>query len=369
MAYSNGLSASARTPSEQSLPRLDFNELLRAQIEHARWLKSQNFAPPTLKERLLSFIEGPWAPANSDLPERRSLSCSGAGTRPYRTPCKDRSSKVRRRQRAATIRRSEHRWSLSRWTTVYNYDVPIQRLPEALDGLSILHLSDIHLLKGNDLPWQELASIADAVERRHESFDIVLLSGDIITKGPGDLCANSLRALERISSACPRSFMVHGNHDYHGHVPALISTQLGNVGFHDINNFHVRLRFGNTPLNIYGVDDAYFGAPLAPRATPQDEINIILTHNLDSIRGDCCPNIDLILSGHTHWGEFRLFDGSKLMTLWGYCDNVNNHTRHWDVLTDRTLSFVHPGLARYYVPFRTLRHPPGIAIHTLKRSL
>jgi hypothetical protein len=57
------------------------------------------------------------------------------------------------------------------------------------------------------------------------------------------------------------------------------------------------------------------------------------------------------------------------MTLWGYCDNVNNHTRHWDVLTDRTLSFVHPGLARYYVPFRTLRHPPGIAIHTLKRSL
>jgi predicted MPP superfamily phosphohydrolase len=159
--------------------------------------------------------------------------------------------------------------------------------------------------------------------------------------------------------------MVHGNHDYHGHVPAVISKQLEKVGFHDINNHHIRLRIGDAPLNIFGVDDAYFGNPVPPDSVPPLETNIVLTHNLDAIRGNFPKDVDLILSGHTHWGELKLFDGARVMNWWGYSDNINQHTKAWDCLTDRTLSYVHPGLARYYVPYRGLRHPPGIAIHTL----
>ncbi len=353
-------------PLNRAFPRADFNQLLSEQLEKARELKARTLSQPSLGERLLNFIEGPWAPENIDLPERTTFNQSGRAGLPYRTKCGNSASQKRRRELTSTLRKSERRWQLSRWTTVYTYDVPVRGLPTDLHDLTILHLSDIHLLKGKDLPWQELTTIARFVEQDPKRFDLVLISGDIITKGPEDLCGQSLKALERISTACPRAFMVHGNHDYHGHVPAFISQQLESVGFHDINNYHVRLKVRSAPLNIFGVDDAYFGAPKAPRNAPKNETNIILTHNLDSIRGDCCPNIDLILSGHTHWGELRLFNGSKLMSLWGYCDNANNHTRHWDSLTDRTLSFVHPGLARYYVPFKMLRYPPGIAIHTLK---
>ena len=162
--------------------------------------------------------------------------------------------------------------------------------------------------------------------------------------------------------------MVYGNHDYHGHTPALISRYLERVGFTDINNASARLVIDGAPLNIIGVDDAYFGRPKPPNQINPNEPNIVLTHNLDAIRSNFPREVDLILSGHTHWGEIKFFNGSKVMKLWGYNDNVNDHTRHWDVLSDRALSYVGSGLARYYVRNRQLRQPPSIAIHSLYPS-
>lgn len=353
------------TLSEFSLPRIDFNELLQEQLLKAKELKSRILAPPTIGERFLSLIEGPWAPAAHDLPDRRDLSLPIQELAPFRKPFKDGLDLSSRLAVKRQVSESEHRWPLTRWSSVYEYDVPIQRLPRDLHGFTILHLSDIHFLKGCERPCDELAQVARFLETGRRKIDLILLSGDVITRSPEDLNKEALRQLNRMSDVCPQSFMVYGNHDYHGHMPAIISKQLEEVGFHDINNHQVRLKIGEASLNIIGVDDAYFGDPSPPKRIDKDSINIVLTHNLDAIRGNFPADIDLILSGHTHWGEVKIFDGASLMRIWGYCDNINRHTKQWDVLSDRTLSFVHPGLARYYVPFRGLRHPPGLAIHSL----
>ncbi len=351
--------------SELSLPKRDFGDIIALQMAKAKELRDRLLAPPTLGERFLNFVEGPWAPSAHDLPDRRDQSGEGGGSAPFRTAAASRQSLKNRHWIKSEISRSEYRWPLSQWTSVYEYDVPIQRLPQDLHGFTILHLSDIHVLKGNSRPCEELARMADFLESGKRRIDMILLSGDIITKSPEDLNSFALRQLHRMSDVCPQSFMVYGNHDYHGHTPALISRALEMAGFHDINNHRVSLKIGNSHLNLYGIDDAYFGTPTPPTSVRADQVNVVLTHNLDAIRGNFPGDIDLILSGHTHWGEVKLFDGSSLMRIWGYCDNINRHTKAWDMLNDRTLSFVHPGLARYYVPFRGLRHPPGIAIHSL----
>lgn len=350
---------------EISLPRLDFNALLKEQIEKARERRERAVAPPTFGERLLNFIEGPWAPATQDLPDRKTLGGLNELQLPFRTPVLSPVDLQARLSRKRMISQSENRWPITKWSSVYEYDVPIKRLPLELEGFTILHLSDIHFLKGCERPCRELSKVAEYLESGKRRVDMILLSGDVITRSPDDLNHDALRQLHRMSDVCPQAFMVYGNHDYHGHVPAVISKHLERAGFHDINNHHVALRVGGATLNVFGVDDAYFGDPKPPASLRPSETNIVLTHNLDAIRGNFPKDVDLILSGHTHWGEVRLFDGSSLMKMWGYCDNINQHTKHWDILSDRTLSFVHPGLARYYVPFKGLRHPPGVAIHTL----
>ena len=349
---------------ELSFPRDDFTALLSEQVERAKFLRRRRIDPPTLKQRLASFLEGPWAPDVHDLPIRE-VSPQDEVVGSFREEPRDLESAWVRRSVKDEISRSERVLPLTSWTSVYEYDVPLAGLPRPLRGLSILHLSDIHFLKSTDRSLKEMSRVAQFFESGERKIDLILLSGDVITKSPDDLCSDSLRQLQRLSSVCPQAFMVHGNHDYHGHMPASISKQLEDVGFHDINNHHVRLTIGGAPLNIFGIDDAYFGKPTPPDTVSSEETNIVLTHNLDAIRGNFPKGVDLILSGHTHWGELKLFDGSRVMNWWGYSDNINRHTKHWEMLTDRTRSYVHPGLARYYVPFRGLRHPPGVALHTL----
>ena len=347
------------------LPRVDFELASLSELPRAQVLRSRKPSTRTIREKLANALEGPWAPATVDLPAANPYEGLRREFKAFRESASSTSSLSQRLQVEREIENSKDVRTISAWSSVYNYHVPIRNLPPQLHGLTILHLSDIHFLSSHDRPCREMGNLAKYLETSGKRVDIILLSGDVITKSPEDLCPVALRNLARLSALCPQAFMVHGNHDYHGHRPALISRQLEKVGFHDINNHHIRLTISNAPLNIYGVDDAYYGRPTAPMNVSPQETNIVLTHNLDAIRGDFPKDVDLILSGHTHWGEFRFFDGSRLMNLWGYCDNINRHTKGWATMTDRSLSFVHPGLARYYVPYRGLRHPPGAVIHTL----
>lgn len=351
------------------MPRVDFESLVREQLSHAVQKRRANGPSIPIERRVLDFVEGPWAPAAADLPERRRIVGSGSIAEPFRKPIENLRQFLAWRERKQEVAKSERRWSMSEWSSMYEYSVPVRNLAPALEGFTILHLSDVHFLASSQRAQQELGTLARHMERGERRIDTILLSGDIITRSPDDLDREALRQLRRITDVCPQAFMVYGNHDYHGHTPALISRELERVGFHDINNHHVTLTVDGSPLTIFGVDDAYFGRPDAPSAVRPDQTNILVTHNLDAIRGNFPEHFDLILSGHTHWGEVRFVSGSDLMRLWGYTDNINRHTKHWDVLSERTLSYVHPGLARYYVPFRGLRHPPGFVLHTLRPAI
>ncbi len=351
------------------MPRVDFDSLVREQLSLAVRKRVDKVASTPIERRILDFVEGPWAPSARDLPERRKIIGSGAIAEPFRKPVDNLRQYLSWRERKQAVAKSERRWSMSEWSSMYEYSVPVRNLAPALDGFTILHLSDVHFLGSCQRAQQELGNLACYLERGERRIDTILLSGDVITRSPDDLDREALRQLRRLTEVCPQAFMVYGNHDYHGHTPALISRELERVGFHDINNHRVTLTVDGAPLNVFGVDDAYFGRPDAPSAVRQDQTNILVTHNLDAIRGNFPEHFDLILSGHTHWGEVRFVNGSDLMRLWGYTDNINRQTKHWDVLSERTLSYVHPGLARYYVPFRGLRHPPGFVLHTLRPAM
>lgn len=319
-------------------------------------------SPLSLSERVVAFLEGPWAPSKEDLPAQKTPEDSGNSAAPFRKPWHNERERIDAKKGLKAISSSCVRACLTRWTSLYEYSVSLRPEHTHLSGMRILHLSDIHLLENYSKPTEELEAITAYVKSLSTPLDLCVLTGDLITKNPNDISPRALRSLQELNSYCQHSFFVPGNHDYHGHDIEFITSSVERVGFYDINNSVVELRRRNTPFTITGVDDAYFGAPKPPENLPADQFNMVLTHNLDAIRANFPESVDLILSGHTHWGECCLFNGTRLMKLWGYSDNVNNHTQGWDFLSERTLSYVHPGLARYYVPYRGLRHPPGFTI-------
>jgi predicted MPP superfamily phosphohydrolase len=326
----------------------------------------QRRPPQLFRERVLRLIEGPWAPDPIDLPRKRSPEESGNTTEPFRTQPKNAVEARERKSVVADIYRSQRNTRISSWTSLFEYDIPLKAQHRALSGMTILHLSDVHLLEKSVKPTEELTRIANFLEDNRVRADLVVLSGDLITVSPRDLNDSAAEALRRITDRAQCSFFVLGNHDYHGHTPEQIGTWVSDIGFMELTNKSVALRYRGTRVVISGLDDAYFGSPVAPDSLREEDFNLTITHNNDSVRSNHPLPLDLILAGHTHWGELKFFNAVRLMQAWGYCDDINKHTRGWAMLTERTLSFVHPGLARYYVRAPILRQPPAVVLHHLK---
>jgi predicted MPP superfamily phosphohydrolase len=364
-----GIPESPITSSSRILPRHEGSgseanprEQAEEGGERHRWL------PRSIRR----VIESTWSPGGEYLPPRRFVEACGNSAEPFRTS-QERFLPSDIRRGLQNIRASERHIELSKWSTLYQYEVYHPRISSRLDGIRILHLSDVHLTRKADLPVQELCVLADHLDRDGRGIDIVVFTGDLLTYLPDDLSQAALAALRRLTKFACHSFFVHGNHDYHGKTPATVSKFIGAAGFEEITNRVVSCSIDGARVGFIGVDDAYFGRPLAPPNLGISDFKVVLVHNLDAIRANFPGDVDLFLSGHTHWGELRAprigslrcLDGMWWMGRYGYSDDVNQHTKGWDALSSNSLSFVHPGLARHYVPHH-FAFAPGFVLHTLR---
>ena len=100
-------------------------------------------------------------------------------------------------------------WGLfeSQWLQTRRLDVPVAGLPPALDGLSILHLSDFHA----GTPSLNMRTLRKAVAFGvSEQPDLVAVTGDIVAHPRGE--AGVVEQLARLSP--PLGMYVSlGNHD------------------------------------------------------------------------------------------------------------------------------------------------------------
>ena len=325
-----------------------------------------------LADRAKECVESPWSPPAECIPRKRSVEESGNSPDPFRTLAFTGLSTKERSRSLALTQNSEERSKISEWSDLYKYTIHHHRLPPELEGTTILHLSDIHLFRNDDRPIRELRALRDYLTRTDTRIDLLFFTGDLITKLPDDLSLEAQEVLKDLTDRAALSLSVLGNHDFHGEDPQHISRFLERAGFTDLTNSETSLSIGGAALNIIGVDDALFGSPRAPSSISSTGFNIAIGHNQNAFRANFPQEVDLILTGHTHWGEFKLpgrhllsaLDGMSWMQWWGYADNVNGHTQGWDQLNDRALAFVSPGLARHYAPHR-LAFRPGFVLHTL----
>ncbi len=189
-------------------------------------------------------------------------------------------------------------------------DVPIRldRLPKALDGFTIVQLSDIHV--GAFVGERDLADGLGRIARLKP--DLIVVTGDILDRDPRyiPLAAKHLGALQaRFGVTC-----ILGNHDHYTG-PALVLDALRRVGIHVLrNDAQVLLPGDGGGIALLGLDDlagghrgAGWGPDLAKAQSQvsQDIATVLLVHQPTYVDRVLGKGIDLQLSGHTHGGQIN----------------------------------------------------------------
>jgi uncharacterized protein len=205
--------------------------------------------------------------------------------------------------------RGRYEWSIE------EVAIRLAKLPKALDGFTIVQLSDLHV--GTFVGERELEMGLGLLDQIHP--DLVVITGDIVDADPYyvPLAARRLGALAaREGVVC-----VPGNHDYYTGERAVLGG-MRRAGIDVLVNRGKIIAPGDGGgFAILGVDD--LSARAGPRRTgpdlalaqsmvSPDRATVLLAHQPRFAAVAAHAGVDLQLSGHTHGGQinpgFRAID-------------------------------------------------------------
>ena len=275
--------------------------------------------------------------------------------------------------------------TLGRWRyRIVTAEIPITALPPNLDGLCIVHLSDLHIRD-----FMPRAAIRRAVDLANAvQPDLAVLTGDLITsdRDPLEDCIAELSRLRAPLGV----WGCHGNHERWSGVEARAQALFERYGMHVLRQQCAELCWRGGAINLIGVDDqrerARAGGPSPvlrgiETLVRRDIPNILLSHNPDTFPRAAALGIELSLAGHTHGGQIRFALGDRQWSpasfitpfvagLYRLPLGVEGHTTGDGTAPCRRKSaflYVNRGLGTFGLPVR-LGVPPEITVLTLRAA-
>jgi predicted MPP superfamily phosphohydrolase len=256
---------------------------------------------------------------------------------------------------------------------VRRFDVAFDNLPEAVDGLRIAQLSDLHC--SAITPPKVLRRAIEACNEQRA--DVVLLKGDYISRRDSysrfsgartgarpvmDYAEAAAREIKHLR-APEGVYAVPGNHDHTNGSFEAIELMLRHANITPLVNASTRLR---DVLPLVGVDDLRAGKldlPKALHGVATNEAQVIMSHNpriLPLLTGRNC----LILSGHTHAGQVHLpFTNFRMRPA----DMSHSPLFQGWYHEGRARLYVNSGVGSVHFPMR-FRCPPELVVFTLRRA-
>lgn len=212
------------------------------------------------------------------------------------------------------------------WLDVVKHDLVVEGWPEALSGIRIAQVSDVHFDEG-----MSLAFTREVARRIREEIrpDVVAFTGDLTTHNMEHLETGA----DWLASFGLPTVVCLGNHDYDPRTSARVGCpmtlaekleeMLAGTGIEVLRNRGVRVNIKGREgleggdLSVAGVEDYYTGLIDAKRAVaglPQGP-KLMLCHNPDAAElVDTETEGGLILAGHSHGGQIRIPGLGALMT-------------------------------------------------------
>lgn len=190
------------------------------------------------------------------------------------------------------------------------YTVQSPELPSAFDGFRIAHISDLHNGEMGSGNGKLLAMLRSAQP------DIIAITGDLIDSRRTDVSI-ALEFAEAAMNIAP-CYYVTGNHESRVEEYAQLKAGLLALGVVVLENDSVTLERDRQTVTLLGVTDPEFEADywlVFPEevmdkylaALPQTQgFRLLLSHRPEYMNMYAQHNMDLVLCGHAHGGQFRL---------------------------------------------------------------
>jgi len=171
-------------------------------------------------------------------------------------------------------------------------------LPREWDGLSILHVTDVHLKGSPDRAYFERAI---QLARERWTPDIIALTGDLLDDPA--LVTWIAPTLGQLRAPLGQFFIL-GNHDAF-HAPDATRAILADLGWTDLSQRHLTIQHKGLPLMLAGTEHPWIGQhPALPG--PAGEFRLLLAHAPHSIAWARRQRFDLVLAGHLHGGQVQI---------------------------------------------------------------
>lgn len=245
-----------------------------------------------------------------------------------------------------------------------NLEVSSRDLPKEFEGFRVAHVSDLHNAEFGEDNSKLIKMLKDAKP------DIIAITGDIIDSRRTniDISLNFIKEALKIAPC----YYVSGNHEARISEYGILKDKMVKAGVTVLENQTSVITRSDSDIKIIGINDPSFNSDyllgdekfiiesqLKIVAQHKDDFTVLLSHRPEFFELYTDYEIDLVLSGHTHGGQFVLpFLGGLVAPGQGFFPEYDSGL----YLGENTKMIISRGIGNSIIPLRVNNRPEIILI-------
>ena len=251
---------------------------------------------------------------------------------------------------------------------INKFNVKSKYIPTEFDNFRIVQVSDLHNAEFGKNNEKLLAML------KQTDADIIVITGDLIDSRNTKVDV-AVSFAEKATKIAP-TYYINGNHE--ARVPEeyeRLKQGLDEAGVTILENDSIDITIGDKAIMLIGINDSSFRMELVDDTMMQnvshqlmsvvpdnDNYKILLTHKPHYFDA-YATQVDLVLSGHAHGGQFRIpFVGGLVAPGQGFFPEYYEGS----YIKDNTEMIVSRGIGNSIIPFR-INNKPEIVVAELTK--